>query len=446
MGMFWSIVVVILMLGVLVTIHELGHYWVACLLKIKAYEVSIFVGPKLFHWTRNGVEFSIRAIPIGAYVRFTDIDEEGNIIESDDPSLLVNNPRWKRLIVALAGPFMNMLLGVMIFFGLFLATGFQTLDLNYAPNGTQLAETDYVPGDTIVKVNGRRVYNPLDFFVETRMIIPETEELTLTVRSADTGELYDLVLTPEIKTRPMLGITCYQDTNNKYEGWEIESSYATQNNGNPILKSGDYLVSVEGKKVSEPDFMEFLDTLKEGDTMTFGFYRNGEYMEEECVISLTTFANDRGIYLLAYRVYDLNTFMRALGSALRMPATTLKVSIDSLSLVFRGQEEVYNMVSGPVGVTVAVSDVVNDVDDTLNQKVYTLVMMSGLISIGLMITNLLPIPGLDGNQIILIFVEMIIGRKISKKAEDVINVVGFFLLIGLVLFAFASDIIRIFME
>ena len=446
MGMFWSIVVVILMLGVLVTIHELGHYWVACLLKIKAYEVSIFVGPKLFHWTRNGVEFSIRAIPIGAYVRFTDIDEEGNIIESDDPSLLVNNPRWKRLIVALAGPFMNMLLGVMIFFGLFLATGFQTLDLNYAPNGTQLAETDYVPGDTIVKVNGRRVYNPLDFFVETRMIIPETEELTLTVRSADTGELYDLVLTPEIKTRPMLGITCYQDTNNKYEGWEIESSYATQNNGNPILKSGDYLVSVEGKKVSEPDFMEFLDTLKEGDTMTFGFYRNGEYMEEECVISLTTFANDRGIYLLAYRVYDLNTFMRALGSALRMPATTLKVSIDSLSLVFRGQEEVYNMVSGPVGVTVAVSDVVNDVDDTLNQKVYTLVMMSGLISIGLMITNLLPIPGLDGNQIILIFVEMIIGRKISKKAEDVINVVGFFLLIGLVLFAFASDIIRIIME
>ena len=446
MGMFWSIVVVILMLGVLVTIHELGHYWVACLLKIKAYEVSIFVGPKLFHWTRNGVEFSIRAIPIGAYVRFTDIDEEGNIIESDDPSLLVNNPRWKRLIVALAGPFMNMLLGVMIFFGLFLATGFQTLDLNYAPNGTQLAETDYVPGDTIVKVNGRRVYNPLDFFVETRMIIPETEELTLTVRSADTGELYDLVLTPEIKTRPMLGITCYQDTNNKYEGWEIESSYETQNNGNPILKSGDYLVSVEGKKVSEPDFMEFLDTLKEGDTMTFGFYRNGEYMEEECIISLTTFANDRGIYLLAYRVYDLNTFMRALGSALRMPATTLKVSIDSLSLVFRGQEEVYNMVSGPVGVTVAVSDVVNDVDDTLNQKVYTLVMMSGLISIGLMITNLLPIPGLDGNQIILIFVEMIIGRKISKKAEDVINVVGFFLLIGLVLFAFASDIIRIFME
>ena len=119
MGIVWSIIVVILMLGVLVTIHELGHFWVATLLKIKVYEVSVFVGPKLFHWKKNGVEFSIRAIPLGAYVRFTDVDEEGKIIESEEPSLLINNPRWKRLLVALAGPFMNVFLGVVIFLLLF---------------------------------------------------------------------------------------------------------------------------------------------------------------------------------------------------------------------------------------------------------------------------------------------------------------------------------------
>ena len=85
-----SIFIVIIMLGLLVTVHELGHFWVAKLLGIKAYEVSIFVGPQLFHWKgKDGVEYSIRAIPIGAYVRFTDIDEEGNVIESDDPDLLI---------------------------------------------------------------------------------------------------------------------------------------------------------------------------------------------------------------------------------------------------------------------------------------------------------------------------------------------------------------------
>ncbi len=446
MGIVWSIIVVILMLGVLVTIHELGHFWVATLLKIKVYEVSVFVGPKLFHWKKNGVEFSIRAIPLGAYVRFTDVDEEGKIIESEEPSLLINNPRWKRLLVALAGPFMNVFLGVVIFLLLFCFTGVPTLDLNYCPVDSQLYATDYTPGDTVVKVNGERVYNALDFYVDTQMIATEYEPMTVTLRSKQTGELYDVYLEPEIKTRPMLGIVCYQDTDNKYNGWLIDSSYDTQNAGNPILKNGDYLVSVEGKPVTDPDFLEFLDTLSEGDTMTFGYYRNGEYHEEECIISLTTFANDRGMHLVRYKMNSFERFTRALGYACKMPATTFKITVKSLSLVFGGKEEVYNMVSGPVGVTVAVSDVVSDESDTVAQKIYTLVNMAGLISIGLMITNLLPIPGLDGNQIVLIAIEMIIGRKISKKAEDVINVVGFFMLIALVLFALTSDIIRIIME
>ena len=74
-------------------------FWTACLLKIKVYEVSIFVGPRLFHWKRKGVEYSIRAVPLGAYVRFTDIDEEGKPVESDAPELLINNPRWKGLLL-----------------------------------------------------------------------------------------------------------------------------------------------------------------------------------------------------------------------------------------------------------------------------------------------------------------------------------------------------------
>ena len=81
------------MLGLLVTVHELGHFWMACFLKIKAYEVSIFIGPKLFSWKRKGVDYSIRALPFGAYVRFTDFDDQGNAIESDDPELLINQKR-----------------------------------------------------------------------------------------------------------------------------------------------------------------------------------------------------------------------------------------------------------------------------------------------------------------------------------------------------------------
>ena len=121
-----SIVVVLIMLGVLATLHELGHYWMARLLKIKVFEVSIFVGPKLLKWKHKDVDFSIRMIPIGAYVRFSEIDEEGKAVESKEPDLLLNQPRIKRLLVALAGPAMNLFLGTLIFLIMFWVTGFTT--------------------------------------------------------------------------------------------------------------------------------------------------------------------------------------------------------------------------------------------------------------------------------------------------------------------------------
>lgn len=442
----WSILIVIVMLGLLVTIHELGHFWTACLLKIKVYEVSIFVGPRLFHWKRKGVEYSIRAVPLGAYVRFTDIDEEGKPVESDAPDLLINNPRWKRLVVAIAGPLMNAVLGVLIFGVLYCTVGFTSLDAGYAPEGSQLYSTSYTPGDTIVAVNGNHVFTYLDYYYEAETATPESRDMTVTFRSRASGEHYDVVLKPELKTRPMLGITTYMDTDNKYSGWEIVSVDENQNNGKPVLKVGDYLVAVDGKNVSDDDFDEFLDTLSDGDTMTLKYIRNGETFEDECIKTMITYANERGVSLIGYRVDSLPSFFRAFSYAFKMPATIVNVSVKSIGDVFQGDEEVYNMVSGPIGVTTVVSDVVDDVDDSVFQKVYSIVVMSGFISIGLMFTNMLPIPGLDGIQSLLIIVEMIIGRRLSKKTESVINGIGFFMLIALVLFAFASDIIRYIVE
>lgn len=442
----WSIVVVVIMLGVLVTIHELGHFWVASLLKIKAFEVSIFVGPRLIHWTRKGVDYSIRLIPLGAYVRFSDIDENGEAVNSDAPDLLINQPRWKRLLVALAGPFMNVVLGVLIFAVLFWVTGFTSLDIGTTPKGSQLSSQEYTVGDHIVAVNGQPVYTYLDFYFAIDNEVRKVDPMTVTLKSAETGKKYDVVLTPETKSRPMLGITTYQTTDNKYKGWEILDVDEKQNNGKPVLKVGDFLTAVDGKAVADEDFLEFLDTRNEGDTMKLTFVRNGVTMEKECIKTMITYANDRGLRILSYNVDSPARAARAFGYAAKMPLAVVILSYKSISNVFEGKEEVYNMVSGPVGVTTVVNDVVGDVDDNVGDKIYMLIVISGIISIGLTFTNLLPIPGLDGVQIILIVVEMIIGRRLSKKAEGVINVVGFFLLIALVLFAFASDIIRIFVE
>ena len=154
-----SIVVVLIMLGVLATLHELGHYWMARLLKIKVFEVSIFVGPKLLKWKHMGVDFSLRMIPIGAYVRFSEVDEEGKAVDSKDPDLLLNQPRIKRLLVALAGPAMNLCLGILIFLVMFWVTGFTTTHITKPEKGSQLAAyAEMVNAKFFGLVNGIDIY------------------------------------------------------------------------------------------------------------------------------------------------------------------------------------------------------------------------------------------------------------------------------------------------
>ena len=126
-----------------------------------------------------------------------------------------------------------------------------------------------------------------------------------------------------------------------------------------------------------------------------------------------------------------------------MPAALFNITVTGIKSIIAGREKAYNLVSGPIGITTMVNDVVKDERDTVSEKLYTLVMLTGVISIALAYSNLLPIPGLDGIQIVLILVEMVIGRKLSDKAEGKLTVVGFVLIILLVIFALVSDVLRI---
>jgi regulator of sigma E protease len=96
-----------------------------------------------------------------------------------------------------------------------------------------------------------------------------------------------------------------------------------------------------------------------------------------------------------------------------------------------------------VGMVTIVSDVVNDTDVKTSVKAESLIMITAVISIGLAITNLLPLPGLDGSDLIMLIIETIRGKKVTKKTERVINVIGFVIIILLVSFALTSDIIRL---
>lgn len=439
-----SIVVVLIMLGVLATLHELGHYWMARLLKIKVFEVSIFVGPKLLKWKHKGVDFSLRMIPIGAYVRFSEIDEEGKAVDSKDPDLLLNQPRIKRLLVALAGPAMNLFLGTLIFLLMFWVTGFTTTHIIKPEKGSQLyAYADMVnDGDTIKSVNGVNVYSSFDLIFEMDSADP-SKEMDLKIRSKETGKNYNVTLTPVVRERPMLLITVENKlANNDYKGWKVYSVSEEQNNGNPVIKAGDYVTHINGKSVDDEDFEDFLYNITD-EVVTVTYIRDGETREDNLVPKYVDTVNSRGITLLQYKVNSVDKFFSALGYAAKMPASMLNITVRGIKDIIAGKVKAYNLVSGPIGITTMVNDVVADEQDTLGDKVYVLIMLSAVISIALAFSNLLPIPGLDGIQIIFIAVEMVIGRKLSEKAEARLTVVGFVIIVLLLILAFVSDILRI---
>ena len=444
MNIVASIIFVLIMLGVLATLHELGHYWMARLLKIKVFEVSIFVGPKLLKWKHKDVDFALRMIPVGAYVRFTEIDEEGKAVESKDPDLLINQPRIKRLIVALAGPAMNLVLGILIFLIMFWTTGFTSTHIIKPEKGSQLAAyTEMVgDGDTIKAINGVNVYTSFDLIFELDSADP-SQNLDVTIKSKDSGKNYTVTLEPVIKARPMLLITVENKlVTNEYNGWKVYSVSEEQNNGNPVIKPGDYVTHINGKSVDEEDFEDFLYNITD-EVVTVTYVRDGEVHEDDLVPKYVDTVNSRGITLLNYKVNTAGRFFLALGYAAKMPASIMNISIRGIKDIIAGKVKAYNLVSGPIGITTMVNDVVADEQDTFADKAYVLIMLSAVISIALAFSNLLPIPGLDGIQIVFIVVEMVIGRRLSDKAEARLTVVGFIFIVLLLIFAFVSDILRI---
>ena len=430
-----SIIICILGLGILAAVHEIGHFIVARLLKIKVYELSVFVGPKLFSWKRNDIEYYIRLIPLGAYVRFSELDEETGELKDDNPENLINQARWKRLLVSLAGPFMNVILGIIIFVICFSNFGFLSLRQDVIVPGTQVAATNIEMGDTILKMNGQRIFSQMDLSYYLGQV-SNVDEITLTMRSAKTGDKYEVVLTPEITEQYMLGITHYADLDEN-DGWKVMEVSESQNQGNPVIKPGDSVLSVNDVPVTDPNISDLVRNSK-GETLRIRLIRGGEEMTVEMVATMIKSANLRGIYL-----QDGKGIGACIKEAIVFPISFIRISIDALAQVFTGKVKAYDVVSGPVGIASVVSDVVDAPKTDNSEKIEMLLLLAGGISTGLAFTNMLPIPGLDGNAIVLTVVEMIRGKKLSRKSEQVINVIGFVMIIGLVVFALVSDIIRL---
>ncbi len=426
-----GIIVGILILSVMMIVHELGHFLTGRRLGFKIEEFSIFMGPVLFSWTRKDVKYSIKAFPIGASVRFAgEFMEDGTM--SDDPSHFYNRPKWARAIVLVTGPLLNLLSGVMALLILFTAFGCaipvqQEYD-SYA--GTQAYEAGILPGERIVSIEGEAVNTWIDLNGGLSFI-GNDKTIAMQVRALD-GTVRNVVLQPVKTTGYRLGINLSGDTSKGIIG-DVE---ATSNGGSPVLKKGDQLLAINGQAYNY-DTLPAIIRESAGETFEVTVLREGKTLDLQMVATSYEFFNSRGI-----NPQTSQEFLTNVGQSFMSTWSIVKFTVRSIGMMFTGQIKAEDSLSGPVGIVTFVSDIVAQ-QQPLSDLIYQLLWIIALISVSLGFMNLLPIPPLDGNHLLLIGIEAIRGKRLTEKVQNMIGVFGFALIILLAITGLIFDIMRL---
>ena len=426
-----GIIVGILILSVMMIVHELGHYLTGRKLGFTIEEFSIFMGPVLFSWERNGIKYSIKLFPIGASVRFAgefSDDEPG----SADPGHFYNRPLWARATVIATGPALNLLSGILAFFIMFVSFGYTIPLIASVPDLSLASEAGIEAGDRILEINGTRVRTTLDYSAET-MFIQKDEAMVLVVRSAD-QTTRTVTLNPAYRDAYRLGITVTTGSDGRIA---IESVDPDSNNGNPVLQAGDIILSANG--ASSTDMQAFSKAVanSKGEPMQVSILRDGS--EQTVTMQATRYSDpvDTGIYFASSQAAG-----PAIGQSFQWSWSIVKVTFKSIGAMFSGTIMPQDTLSGPVGVVSMISDVVSE-EQPFVEKIYQLLWMFAIISVTLGFMNLLPIPPLDGHHLILIVVEAIRGKRLPDRVQNLIGMVGIAFIILLALTALMFDVLRL---
>lgn len=209
-----------------------------------------------------------------------------------------------------------------------------------------------------------------------------------------------------------------------------------QNNENPVFKVGDIILAVNGTEVTQKTLSAVITELEDAKA-TYTVLRDGVEMDVESVAREVEAYNDRGIVMTA-----MEGGWQAIPYAVDYSWSTLKTTFRSLLSIFKRQIAAEDALTGPVGIINTISNVVTEDSFNISEKLMQLGNLVAVISLSLGFTNLLPIPLLDGNHLLLLLVEAIRGKQLSSRSQTVITVIGLAIIIFLFAFGLYADIRR----
>lgn len=437
-------------LGVVVFVHELGHFIVAKLSGIEVEAFSIGWGKKLVGYTYKGTEYRLSVFPVGGYCKMKGEDvlkeawqENRDEIPKEEGSFFAAHP-LKRIGVALSGPLFNVLFAVVVLSSLWLV-GFtvQTFENRVVlaseyplgqNGGSHPADrAGLETGDRILQVAGQETPH---FRALQEAIVPNAGQPLEMVVERD-GRRVSVTVTPRMNPESgagQIGIYAWVDP----VIGEVADGSAAEAAG---LQPGDRIVEAQGEPVRHS--IAFLSVLVDRpETLTVTVERNGSRVQEELSLTYSEQgAENLGIAFeaMSYRTPPMGPF-RAIGRGAGETFETLMLTFRSIALLFQGVD-VRQAVSGPIQITYFVGEVASQgFSMGVGQGFSSVLNFLSLLSVALFVMNLLPIPALDGGQIVLFIFEMASGKPLNPKVVYRYQTIGVVLIFALILLAVLSDV------
>ena len=421
----------LLSLSFLVAVHEMGHLLAAKYFGMRVEQFSIGFPPKIWSFKKGETEYAISAIPLGGYVKISGMIDESMDTEAmkqdPQPWEFRSKPAWQRLIVMLGGIFVNVVIGIIIFIGITYVYGDTYIlkdvvnkngGFSVGPIGEAIGLKS---GDKIIKINGE------DYEYMQDLLKPQTLLSTNGTYTVERGGEIKIIDIPG----DFIGVRVPARVDSTAPG--TMAYYAG-------LRKGDVVTKVNGMPVHYLDEIHKIinaDSLAK--TITFQISRNGEAHAYKGTFGKDHIIGFSTVYPEKFFKEAEHTINYSFGESIPLGTTraftTLVTQVKAFGMVVSGRLSARKSLSGPIGIMQAFG---------AQWDWARFWSLTGVLSLVLAFMNLLPIPALDGGHVMFLSYEMISRRKPSDKFLEVAQKVGMVFLLGLMVFIFANDIIKLF--
>jgi regulator of sigma E protease len=464
MDLLWGVALV---LGVMILVHELGHFIAARLFGVRVDVFSIGFGPRLFGWKRGATDYRVSALPLGGYVRMagqdpSEIDSAQSTsipgTEKTDtqktyapyPQMqalvggaqdeLMNKPRWQRAIISFAGPLVNLVFPVLLLTVYFAAIGIpyagyqdKPVQVTAVPANSPAAAAGLHAGDRVIALDGEQ--NPTWEQAEKVLtkLTPDSK-LSMEVEDADSKKSLSLPVEEKDLEQPerLLGFAPIRPILE-----DVAPGYPAQRAG---LKENDVVTAVDGQPIQW--WGQFTERVRgsNGKPVALDVERKGQPMH--LVVTPQAAANERGetIYQIGVQVHEDTAYKRVgftegAKYAGLVTVEKIKETASVVGKLFSGRVSLKQL-QGPVGITRAAGQ-------AAKKGSLALISLMVLISVNLGILNLLPIPILDGGHILLLGIEGLLRRDMSMAFKERFVQVGLVFLLVVFAIVMYNDVVRL---